>query len=220
MDKISLTNNTQNLYVNGLNIVPPGSIMCFAGANAPQGWLLCNGQAVSRTDYQQLFTSIGTTYGIGNGSTTFNLPNLQDRFPMGKGTNSLGQTSGSNSITLSSSQLPSHSHTATVAANGSHSHTGTTNTTGSHTHTYADAYFAENSGGGTNVFGTSAGTDGDNDYRYRPNPVTASAGDHSHTLTTNTVSDHTHTVTIDPTGNGSAIDITNKYITLNYIIRC
>ncbi len=220
MDKITLTNVDSNLHVNGLNAIPRGSIMCFSGATVPQGWLLCDGQPISRTVYNELFNTIGIIYGEGNGTSTFNLPNLQDRFPMGKGTSSLGLIGGANSVTLTSDKLPSHSHNATVSSNGQHSHTGNTNTTGNHTHSYNDAYFAENDGVNNNVFGTGATTDTDNNYRYRPDAVTASGGDHSHTLTTNTEPSHTHTVTVDNTGTSSpAIDITNKYIILNYIIR-
>lgn len=196
--------------------------MCFSGATVPQGWLFCDGQSISRTDYSDLFNTIGTMYGAGNGNSTFNLPNLQDRFPMGNNNNNLGAIGGANSVTLSSDKLPSHSHAVTVSSNGEHSHTGNTNTTGNHTHSYADAYFAENTGegGANNVFGTSASTDYDNSYRYRDGAVTAESGNHSHTLTTNTEPSHTHTVTISNTGiSNPAIDITNKYIILNYIIR-
>jgi microcystin-dependent protein len=55
----------------------------WAGSTAPTGWLLCNGAAVSRTTYSDLFAVISTTYGTGNGSTTFNVPDLQRRFPLG-----------------------------------------------------------------------------------------------------------------------------------------
>lgn len=217
---ISVKATGSDLHINGLNVVPAGSIICYSGQNVPQGWLFCNGQAISRTTYHKLFNTIGTIYGTGNGTTTFNLPNLQDRFPMGKGSSSLGVIGGANSVTLTSDKIPSHSHTATVSSNGEHSHTGSTNTTGNHNHGYADAYFAENTGGGQNVFGTRASTDNDNDYFYRPNSGTGYSGDHSHTLTTDTEPAHTHTVTIENTGTSNpTIDITNKYITLNYIIR-
>lgn len=63
--------------------IPVGTIMMWAGSTAPTGWLLCNGTAVSRTTYSALFAVISTTYGTGNGSTTFNVPNLQRRFPLG-----------------------------------------------------------------------------------------------------------------------------------------
>jgi microcystin-dependent protein len=221
MDMISVKATGSDLHVNGLNVVPAGSIICYSGQNVPQGWMFCNGQAISRTTFTKLFNTIGTLYGTGDGTSTFNLPNLQDRFPMGKGSSSLGVIGGANSVTLTSDKIPSHSHTATVSSDGAHSHTGSTNTTGSHNHSYDDAYFAENTGGGqNNVFGTSAGTDNDNSYRYRPNSGTGLSGDHSHTLTTNTEPSHTHTVTIENTGTSNpTIDITNKYITLNYIIR-
>lgn len=63
--------------------VPPGALMPFARATAPTGWLKCNGQAVSRTTYANLFAAIGTTFGTGNGSTTFNVPDLRGEFLRG-----------------------------------------------------------------------------------------------------------------------------------------
>ena len=62
---------------------PAGSITQFGGSSTPSGWLLCNGSAVSRSTYSNLFTVIGTTYGVGDGSTTFNLPNLKGKVPVG-----------------------------------------------------------------------------------------------------------------------------------------
>ena len=62
-----------------------GAIVAFAGADAPEGWLLCNGGEVNRTTYQTLFGVISTTYGVGNGNTTFNLPDLRGRLPAGSG---------------------------------------------------------------------------------------------------------------------------------------
>ena len=73
-----------------LAVVPSGSVIPFAGSTAPQGYLLCDGREVSRTDYPYLFDVIGTTYGEGDGNTTFNLPNLQDKFIEGAGTNAVG----------------------------------------------------------------------------------------------------------------------------------
>jgi microcystin-dependent protein len=80
------------------NAVETGFIVMSGGATAPPGWLLCDGSAVSRTTYASLFAEIGTTFGVGNGSTTFNLPEMRQRFPMGvaaSGTgNVLGATGG------------------------------------------------------------------------------------------------------------------------------
>lgn len=61
-------------------LIPPGTLIHYAGRTVPSGWLICNGANVSRTDYAALFAAIGTIYGAGNGSTTFGLPNLNGRF--------------------------------------------------------------------------------------------------------------------------------------------
>jgi hypothetical protein len=74
--------------------IPVGAMMPYGGASAPIGWLLCQGQAVSRTTYASLFAVLGTAYGAGDGSTTFNLPNLQQRFPLGKGASGTASTLG------------------------------------------------------------------------------------------------------------------------------
>ena len=66
--------------------VPTGSIVYYGKSTVPSGWLICNGAAVSRTTYATLFDVIGTTFGTGNGSSTFNVPNLIDRFPQGNAT--------------------------------------------------------------------------------------------------------------------------------------
>lgn len=84
-------------------IVPAGSVIAWSGSSAPSGWLLCDGTAISRTTYAALFAVAGTAYGVGDGSTTFNVPDLQDRLPLGKGTNNgtLGTQTGSMSSSSS-----------------------------------------------------------------------------------------------------------------------
>ena len=79
-----VTDNNMNEIKNTINTnTPVGSISLFAGTTAPNGWLICDGSAVSRTTYANLFSVIGTTYGSGNGSTTFNIPNLKGKVPVG-----------------------------------------------------------------------------------------------------------------------------------------
>lgn len=91
--------------------VPTGTISMFGGSTAPTGYLLCQGQAVSRTTYSALFAIIGTTYGTGDGSTTFNLPNLQGKFALGKSSSyALGSTGGASTVTLTTNQIPAHTH--------------------------------------------------------------------------------------------------------------
>lgn len=115
--------------------IPSGSMQMYGGSAAPSGWLLCNGAAVSRTTYADLFGVISTTFGTGDGSTTFNLPDLRDRFPVGAGTTySPNDQGGLASVTLTSAQMPSHTHTGP-----SHTHSvdppqTNTNSDSSHTH--------------------------------------------------------------------------------------
>lgn len=90
---------------------PAGIVIPFGGATAPEGWLLCDGSAVSRADYADLFTAIGTTYGSGDGSTTFNLPDLSGRVVIGVSqSHALGTTGGEASHVLTESELPTHVH--------------------------------------------------------------------------------------------------------------
>ena len=93
-----------------------GEIRMFGGSFAPANWLFCRGQTLSISENETLFQLIGTTYG-GDGQTTFNLPNLAGRLPMHQGTNPgtgttfvLGQSAGVESVTLTTQQIPNHSH--------------------------------------------------------------------------------------------------------------
>lgn len=88
--------NIQNEINTG---VPVGVVHAYAGNTVPQGWLVCDGSSVSRTDYADLFSAIGTTYGSGNGSTTFNLPNLVDKFVEGSATAGTVKSAGLPDIT-------------------------------------------------------------------------------------------------------------------------
>jgi microcystin-dependent protein len=93
----------------------PGEIRMYAGATSPDDWHMCDGSALSRTTEAALFAVIGTTYGAGDGSTTFNVPDLQGIAVIGAGAGyALGASGGSESVTLTETQLPSHSHEATL----------------------------------------------------------------------------------------------------------
>lgn len=114
-----------------------GSIAPFAGAVIPAGWLECAGQAVSRADYAGLFLAIGTQYGVGDGGTTFNVPDLRGRAIFGKdnmngsaanrltsgggGVNgaALGAVGGGQSVTLTSGEIPAHGHTERFSGSSS-----------------------------------------------------------------------------------------------------
>jgi len=111
--------------LTGIEGIPTATIVPWSDSSVPTGFLECDGSAVSRSTYADLFAIVGTTYGSGDGSTTFNVPDLQDNVAVGKsGTKNLGSTGGANTVTstgnvggstanatLSTGQLASHSHT-------------------------------------------------------------------------------------------------------------
>ena len=116
-------------------LMPTGTVLPFAGINAPTGYLFCDGDAISRTTYSSLFGIIETTYGVGDGSTTFNIPDLRGRVIAGQddmggssadrltglsgGVNgdNLGATGGSETHTLTTSEIPAHTHDFPIDGN-------------------------------------------------------------------------------------------------------
>ena len=99
-----------------------GEIRMFGGNFAPQGWMFCSGQLLPISEYETLFNLIGTTYG-GDGQSTFALPNLQSRVPIhmgtgGGGTYQIGETGGTESVTLTVGQIPGHTHTPAANTSG------------------------------------------------------------------------------------------------------
>ncbi len=115
--------------LTGIEGIPTATIVPWSSASVPTGFLECNGQAVSRSTYSALFAIVGTTYGAGDGSSTFAVPNLQDNVAVGKSNNkALASTGGANTVavtaagniagstanaSLSTAQLASHSHMTT-----------------------------------------------------------------------------------------------------------
>jgi microcystin-dependent protein len=102
----------------GGSSIPAGSILAFGGGAAPSGYLLCNGQAVSRTTYAALFAAIATAYGVGDNSSTFNVPDLQQKFPLGKAVSGTGAALGAiggaidhiHSAPQHNHSIPTHTH--------------------------------------------------------------------------------------------------------------
>jgi len=132
--KLASGSVTQAKLASSVTLIPTGMIAPFAMSTAPTGWLECDGSAVSRTTYADLFTALGTTHGVGDGSTTFNVPDLRGEFirgwDNGKGTDSgrtfaSSQTDNANSISQfnssGSGQITGSSFTVTVPTDGSYS---------------------------------------------------------------------------------------------------
>jgi microcystin-dependent protein len=191
----------------GFALLPLGMVLPYAGLTAPSGYIFCYGQAVSRTTYAALYAIVADTYGAGDGSTTFNLPDLRGRVVAGQddmggsSANRLtGLSGGLNGDTLGATG-GSESHTLTTAQLASHAHSGTTNgTSNDHTHGFTailtDVPGAISYGGGVN-----SGANAD------------SAG-----TTSGASADHTHSFTSATAGSGDAHNNVQPTIVLNYII--
>jgi microcystin-dependent protein len=186
-----------------------GTIQMWGGGGSilPAGWLLCQGQAISRTTYPELFELIGTNYGSGDGSTTFNLPNLSSRFPIGVGsaagrtTRALAAAGGVESITIATANLPSHTHAI------DHDHaSASTDSQGAHVHSVSN---------GVSYTGASGGNiDNGVNFLYPNTANTSSAGSHTHSVDLPSFSG-----TSGATGGGSAITTTPSFLAVNFIMR-
>ena len=224
---------------------PTGALTAFAGSSAPTGWLLCYGQAVSRATYAALFSVVGTTYGSGNGSTTFNIPDMRGRVPVALdnmgGTdadrltvaNTLGDTGGKEKHLLLVAEMPSHSHLAGLLAAtsaGSHVHTlntlaiGNTGSTHSHDAGNYDGVGINNDIM-TNVPGypafQSLYAGGAANNRIKATASADSAHTHNITGALQTTGDHTHPVSgsTATAGDGGEHNNMQPYILTNYIIK-
>jgi microcystin-dependent protein len=194
-----------------------GAIKPWTKATAPAGYLLCDGAAVSRTDYADLFAVVSTTYGAGNGSTTFNVPQLQGKMPQGYDGNTynLAGTGGANTVTVAvtNNQAATNATNQTVSVTGSISNTSlTTAQLASHSHTTTGKTTSGMEGldsvnpGGTTFPNASIGNAG-----------SGTGHTHSHTLSGSL----TGTVTTSLTGAVTAAGTNSfsPFVVVNYIIK-
>ena len=208
----SAPNDVATVAQIGLS-VPVGSILDFAGTIAPDTFLFAYGQAISRTDYTELFAAIGTTYGSGNGSTTFNLPDCRGRVSAGKDDmggisanrltsplngDTLGAAGGAEGHALSVGELPAHNHGGSTGAAGDHAHytvgAGTSGTTL-----------------GSGVISQNGSAGGDSEYALKQSPNYPTMGI--------TGTDGAHTHSIPSQGSGDAHNNVQPTIILNKIIK-
>jgi microcystin-dependent protein len=117
-------------------LVPTGSVLSFAGASAPSGFLVCNGDPVSRETYIDLFDVLGTIFGAGNGSSTFNLPDFRGRVPVGAGNDNIAANNGIRNLGTKGGDTRLQGHTHVVNASGSGTTAGS-NSSLNHNHGYA-----------------------------------------------------------------------------------
>ncbi len=187
---------------------PIGTILEYAGSSAPSGYLMCDGSAVSREDYSALFAIIDTTFGVGDTSTTFNLPDKRNRTSFGAGdTYTLGEKFGTSTKIITTANIPSHSHsvnppsTNTYSQSSDHNHETTIPRTNDDNESSSSrGYLFNGDDGSTSHSGLTAKRSGNNR------------------------SSHHHTVNIASfnsgnTGSGTALDVVNPGLATNFIVK-
>jgi len=172
--------------------IPTATIIPWSDTSVPSGFLDCNGAAVSRSTYAALFAIIGTTYGSGDGSTTFNVPNLEDNVPVGRSPGkAVGSTGGSNTASIT--------HTGNISGSTANA-TLSTAQLASHSH-------PQGGSSGPQVVNVSPPQKTNRFYIPASTGATGSGGAHSHNMSANFA------------GNTSNPSILQPYLTVNYIIK-
>lgn len=146
-----ITNEWEEVYLPPTgDTLPIGSITAYGGESIPTNWLKCNGSEVSRTEYQELFEVIGTTYGSGDASTTFNVPNISERVIVGSagdGEFATGNIGGEKEHALTVDEMPSHKHgVGYVGGNANGNHAGMSGTS-AEPNSYNNELFINSKGG-------------------------------------------------------------------------
>jgi hypothetical protein len=223
---ILLKKRIKELFGDGGDSVltPAGVISMFGGTAAPTGWLLCNGAAVSREDYASLFEAISTAYGAGDGSTTFNVPDLELKFARGAGSGSAVGESTTTNTHGHTVESASHAHTHTLSHTHEISHThdsgnygGDTSNVGNHTHS-TNTNSTGSSSTGTNTGNVSRGTNTTGNVAIAGAFHGHNTPSHNHTINEGGGGSHSHNSNVggnsgnssnSNTGNASTSDTGN-----------
>lgn len=194
---------------------PPGVVQAFAGTTIPTNWLVCNGAAVSRTTFAALFSAIGVTYGVGDGATTFNVPDMRGVFlrgyDAGRGLDP-ARVYGS----LQADALRSHTHAVT---DGGHGHTAVSGADGVHNHTVNDP--GHNHLYGLNNVNTAGAGSGAPRLGGNSEPTSSSFTG----ISLNNSTSHTHPIAVNPGITGISIQNTGSTetrpvnLTMHFIIK-
>ena len=197
----------------GTFLVPTGSVIMWPSNTSPTNWKICDGAAISRVTFVDLFSLIGTTFGVGDGSTTFNIPDYRDRMPFGANTYAIGATGGS-----ANAVVVSHNHGGVTGGQSvTHTHTvaGTTgNNNQNHVHASPSgtSFLTDGGGSGGTVSASGVNASGVNTAENNVNHV----HDFSATTANNSV-DHTHTIATDG-ASGTNANLP-PYLGINFIIK-
>jgi microcystin-dependent protein len=142
-----------------------GEIRMFAGNFAPAGWMFCEGQLLPISEYETLFNLIGTTYG-GDGQSTFALPDLRGRIPLHQGNGfTLAETGGVETVTLTVSQIPAHSHPLLATTNAGDQGSPANNVTAQNTAVQLYIEDVPNANGGVQAVGSTGGSQPHNNFQ-------------------------------------------------------
>lgn len=207
---ISLWNRTGG--ATGAQTFVTGDIKASAAITVQNGWLVCDGTAVSRDTYKDLFATIGIAWGAGDGSTTFNLPNLNGRFP--RGGTAIGAMQGHANVALDTTNLPAHNHPVIdpghihAVVDPGHSHS--INDPG-HAHGYDLPVFDAVGGGGTNSVA-------DNSTGGTTDSAATNITVQTHTANIS-IANNTTGVTTGDTGSGTAFSVVNPYSVVNFLVK-
>jgi microcystin-dependent protein len=204
-------------YVNDVAGDAPGIIKMYGGASAPSGYLLCDGSEVSRATYADLFSVIGTSFGFGDGSTTFELPDLTARFPVGMDGGDadfdhIGHIGGDKRVTLNVLEMPSHTHTqqAHNHTQQAHNHNMSTQDTD---HDHNIAFNNATAAGSTEPRIATGGT-------YESDgPISNNRQDHRHTIWSRTAVNNAATAVNNNAGAGNSHQNLPPYLAINFIIK-